>query len=131
MDDVPDQPYQSRAEGVAEIYSEFGDGLENIEGFSHLIILYLFHRVSERPLRLRSAGEKGSLGIFATRQPNRPSPIGLSVVRLVRRQDRMVWLYGVDMLDRTPIIDIKPYVPAFDRREGVSIGWMEDKVPKG
>jgi|Deesub1362B_J571_1020462.scaffolds.fasta_scaffold27938_2 tRNA-Thr(GGU) m(6)t(6)A37 methyltransferase TsaA len=130
VDDVPIQPYASRAEGRIEIFPEFREGLSGIEGFSHIILLYLFHRRERTALMIRSRLDNRFHGIFSTREPQRPSPIGLSTVRLTRVRRGVLWVYGVDMMDQTPLLDIKPYVPAFDRRDGVSLGWMEGRVPE-
>ena len=129
VDDIPAQPFRSRAEGRAEILPHYAEGLDGLEDFSHLILLYLFHRVRETKLSKCTGPEGAVRGIFSTRDPARPTPVGMSTVRLIRKRRNVLWLYGVDVLDRTPLIDIKPYVPAFDCREAARIGWMEGKVP--
>ena len=129
--ETPIQPvYAQGVEGRAEILPEFEDGLADLEGFSHLFLLYHFHRVGGVRLRVTPFLEDAEHGVFATRAPCRPNPIGLSVVRLVRREGRLLHLADVDVLDGTPLLDVKPYVARFDVREGVRSGW-QDGVDEG
>ena len=109
------------AEGVLEIEPRFEDGLQDIEGFSHLFVVWVFDRSSGYELVGVNPTDKTPHGVFATRSPYRPNPIGLSVVQLVRRDGPRLHVRGVDMLDGTPILDIKPYlssVPAGELRRG-------------
>lgn len=123
---APIQPVYARdVEGRAEIDEAYADGLADLEGFSHLILLYHFHRVRGVRLRVTPFLEDVAHGVFATRAPCRPNPIGLSVVRLVRREGRVLHLADVDVLDGTPLLDVKPYVARFDRRDGVRSGWQD------
>jgi tRNA-Thr(GGU) m(6)t(6)A37 methyltransferase TsaA len=123
---APIQPVYARGvEGRAEIAEPYADGLADLEGFSHLILLYHFHRVGGVRLRVTPFLEDAEHGVFATRAPCRPNPIGLSVVRLVRREGRVLHLVDVDVLDGTPLLDVKPYVARFDRREDVRSGWQD------
>jgi len=123
---VPIQPvYAEGIEGRAEIFEAYEDGLADLEGFSHLILLYHFHRAGGVKLRVTPFLEDVEHGVFATRAPCRPNPIGLSVVRLVRREGRVLHLADVDILDGTPLLDVKPYVARFDRRDGVRSGWQD------
>lgn len=129
-------PYQQKAgvpiqgvlapgsEGTAEIFNTFAPGLKDIEGFSHLILIYVFDRSSGYELVCKPYMEDLEHGVFAMRAPRRPNPIGLSVVRLRKREGRVLHLSEVDMLDRTPLLDIKPFVPLFDHRKDVRVGWM-------
>jgi len=112
--------------GTAEILPPYLPGLKDLDGFSHLILLYHFHRA--RPLQLQPTPflDTEPRGIFATRAPTRPNPIGLSVVRLLRVDGGILQLEGVDILDGTPLLDIKPYVPAFDAPTEVRTGWLEE-----
>ncbi len=110
--------------------AEFEDGLADLEGFSHLILLYHLHRTGGVKLRVTPFLEDVEHGVFATRAPCRPNPIGLSVVRLVRREGSVLHLADVDVLDGTPLLDVKPYVARFDRRDGVRSGW-QDGVDEG
>jgi tRNA-Thr(GGU) m(6)t(6)A37 methyltransferase TsaA len=109
------------AEGVLEILPQFGAGLTDIEGFSHLYVLWVFDRASGYELLGTPPSDNRSHGVFATRSPRRPNPIGLTVVALLRRDGCNLHVRGVDMLDGTPILDIKPYlssVPAGELRRG-------------
>ena len=121
---TPIQPvYAEAVEGRAEIDSEFADGLADLEGFSHLILVYHFHRSGPAKLVVTPFLEDTPHGVFATRAPCRPNPIGLSVVRLLGREGTVLHLADVDVLDGTPLLDVKPYVERFDRREGTRSGW--------
>lgn len=126
-DRTPIQPTRSQAIGQVEVYPEFAEGLQDIEGFSHLILLYVFHRSSGYALRVKPFLDDVLRGLFATRYPRRPNPIGLSVVRLLARRDNALEIEGVDVLDGTPVLDIKPYVPDFDVRTQTRTGWYETK----
>lgn len=122
-DQTPIQSSASKAIGQVEVYPEFMDGLQDIEGFSHLHLLYMFHCSSEYSLRVKPFLDDHMRGLFATRYPCRPNPIGLSLVRMVGRHDRVLEVEGVDVVDGTPLLDIKPYVPDFDVRNEVQTGW--------
>lgn len=117
--------FAPKSEGKAEIFKEFEPGLKDVEGFSHLILIYVFHLSKGYDLISRPYVEDKSHGIFAIRGPRRPNPIGLSVVRLRKREGNILYLSEVDMLDCTPILDIKPFAPKFDHRQDARIGWME------
>ncbi|MFH1479817.1 MAG: tRNA (N6-threonylcarbamoyladenosine(37)-N6)-methyltransferase TrmO [Pseudomonadota bacterium] len=117
--------FDPESEGKAEIFEEYEPGLKDIEGFSHLILLYVFDRSKGYDLICRPYMEDDLHGVFTMRAPRRPAPIGFSVVRLVKREKNILYLAEVDMLDGTPLLDIKPFVPKFDHRENVSVGWME------
>lgn len=113
------------AEGVLELLPECEPGLADIEGFSHLYVLWVFDRVSGYDLTAMPPSDNRPHGVFATRSPRRPNPIGLTVVRLLRREGSRLHVRGVDMLDGTPILDIKPYlssIPDSDLRRG----WLAD-----
>lgn len=111
--------------GTAEIAPEFAPGLQDLEGFSHIIVLYHFHRAPATRLLVTPFMDTELRGVFATRAPARPNPIGLSVVRLLAREECTLYLENVDMLDGTPILDLKPYVPAFDSDVAARVGWLE------
>lgn len=113
------------AEGVLEVLPEFAEGLMDIEGFSHLFLIWVFDRSTEVHLSGIPPTDDRPHGVFATRSPYRPNPIALSVVELVRRDGRKLTLRGIDMLDGTPVLDIKPYlsgVPA----EKLKRGWLAE-----
>jgi len=123
---TPIQPvYAQGIEGRAEILPEFADGLRDLEGFSHITLLYHFHRAQGVRLLVKPFLEDVEHGVFSTRAPCRPNPIGFSVVRLVRREGTVLHLEDVDVLDGTPLLDIKPYIGRFDVRENVRCGWQE------
>jgi tRNA-Thr(GGU) m(6)t(6)A37 methyltransferase TsaA len=124
---TPIQPPRSQAVGRVEVYPEFAEGLQDIEGFSHLILLYVFHCSTEYNLRVEPFLDDQKRGLFATRYPCRPNPIGLSIVRLLARQENLLEIEGVDVLDGTPLLDIKPYVPEFDTRTDVQTGWYQHR----
>ena len=125
--DTPIQPTRSSAMGTVEVYAEFAEGLLDIEGFSHLILLYAFHCSQGYSLTVKPFLDDELHGLFATRYPCRPNPIGLSIVRLLARENHILKIEGVDVLDGTPLLDIKPYVPEFDLRTGVRTGWLENR----
>ncbi len=114
--------------GTIEIFLEYTDGLRDLEGFSHIILLYHFHKSKPYSLTVRPYMDDCEHGVFATRSPSRPNPIGISVVRLLAINDGNIEIVDVDILDGTPLLDIKPYVPQFDIAEVKRIGWLEDRV---
>lgn len=122
---MPAQP--SSAAGVigyAHIDPDFVGGLLDLDGFSHLILLYHFHRTQRQDLIVTPFFDHAPHGIFATRAPTRPNPIGLSVVELEAVDGATLHLRNVDFLDGTPLLDIKPYIPAFDHPAPVRTGWL-------
>ena len=127
LEGMPIQPAGAKGiKGRIHIAPAFEEGLNDIEGFSHLILLYHFHRSSGYDLTVTPFLDKTPRGLFSTRAPRRPNPIGLSIVRLLSRKGRILEIEDVDVLDKTPLIDIKPYVPRFDVREVTSSGWLEN-----
>ena len=110
--------------GELEIYPEFAPGLDRIEGFSHLIALFAFHGSGEGKLRALPPFETEEKGVFATRSPHRPNPLGMTVLRLLKRRENILEVGGVDMIEGTPILDIKPYTPR-DRKPDARFGWLE------
>ncbi len=128
---TPIQP--KAAEGVAgsiKILQEFCPGLQDLEGFSHIILLYHFHLVQDFSLLVKPFLDDTKRGLFATRAPARPNPIGLSIVRLERIEADTLHVLDVDMLDGTPLLDIKPFVPEFDARDQTRIGWFAKNLNK-
>lgn len=123
---TPIQPaYAHDCTGHAEIYPEFTEGLSGIEGFSHLYLIFVFHRCAQKKLSVKPFLLDEEKGVFATRAPCRPNGIGLSIVELIGRQDNLLLLKGVDILDGTPLLDIKPYVGRFDRVLTKKNGWHD------
>ena len=128
---TPIQPAGAKGtDGIVEIFPEYTEGLKDIEGFSHIILLYHFHLSKESALTARPYMDNETHGVFAMRGPSRPNPIGISVVRLVKVEGNMLHIRDVDIVDGTPLLDIKPYVPEFDTREVERIGWLEKRVRK-
>ncbi len=126
-DEMPIQASRSQAIGLVEVYPEFADGLKDIENLSHIHLVYVFHQSIGYKLQIKPFLDDQEHGVFATRYPKRPNPIGLSTVRLVSRQNNVVTIEGVDVLDGTPLLDIKPYIPEFDTRTDVRVGWYETR----
>jgi len=124
--DMPIQPSgEASASGTLEIFPQFSAGLKDLEGFSHIILLYYLHKVSRMQLTVTPFLDSEPRGVFATRAPVRPNPIGLSVVLLQKIEGNTLFVAQLDVLDGTPLLDIKPYVPEFDKRAEVRIGWLE------
>jgi len=123
---MPIQPTGEASDlGSAEVFPQFAEGLKDIEGFSHVILLYHLHEVKVATLAVTPFPGSEPRGIFATRAPSRPNPIGVSVVKLLRLEGNRLYFSGLDVLDGTPLLDIKPYVPEFDGPSEVRIGWLE------
>ena len=124
--DIPIQGiFKSEVEGCVKLKPEFAAGLKDLDGFSHAILLYHFHRSSKERLEASPFLEPVNHGIFAIRSPHRPNHIGLSIVKIKCIQDNKIYFTEVDMLDGTPLLDIKPYSKHFDQRENVISGWMD------
>ena len=127
---VPIQPFKSRAIGRVEVYKKYEEGLKDIEGFSHIILIYRFHRSKGFKLLVKPFLDNKLRGLFSTRAPRRPSQIGISVVKLLKRRQNILTVKGIDALDKTPLLDIKPYVPEFAATTKVKIGWLKGKLRK-
>ncbi len=112
------------------IFPEFHEGLQDLEGFSHLFLIYHFHLSNKYTLKVKPFLDDIQRGVFATRAPARPNPIGLSVVRLDRIEGNRLFILDVDVVDGTPLLDIKPYVPAFDVRAEAKSGWLTINLEK-
>ncbi len=126
-EDTPIQPaYAESCEGRVEILPEFADGLRDLEGFSHLYLIYHLHRAAPARLIVKPFLQDVERGVFATRGPWRPNPIGLSIVRLLRREGNVLHVLGVDILDGTPLLDIKPYTAKFDVWKTTRNGWQDE-----
>jgi len=113
--------------GTVELLPEYAEGLKDIEGFSHIILIYRFDRAGVVELVRQTFLDDTPHGVFASRHPCRPNSIGLSIVSLLRREGNVLDVGGIDVLDRTPLLDIKPYVPKFDNIEGATDGWVASK----
>lgn len=126
LDGMPIQPSgASEVLGTVVINSEYAQGLKDLEGFSHIILIYHFHKSKGFELMVKPFLDDEKRGLFSTRAPRRPNPIGLSIVELVKVEENTLTIKGADILDKTPLIDIKPYVPGFDTKENVRTGWLE------
>ncbi|MFN2298757.1 MAG: tRNA (N6-threonylcarbamoyladenosine(37)-N6)-methyltransferase TrmO [Anaerolineales bacterium] len=124
---TPIQPvFAEGCTGRAEIFPRYADGLADVEGFSHIYLIYHLHRAGPMRLRIAPFLQNVERGVFATRAPSRPNPIGLSIVELVRREGCVLHLDRVDILDGTPLLDIKPYTARFDRIAGTRNGWQDE-----
>ncbi len=128
--EMPIQPPFSKENGEVEVLKEYEPGLRGLEGFSHIILIYLFHESEGYEPHVKPYLDETLRGIFATRAPWRPNPIGLSIVKLIERKGNILRVEGIDVLNETPLLDIKPFVPEFDIRENVRIGWLEGKIEK-
>ncbi len=123
---MPIQPSGARGiRGTVEIFEKFKEGIDDTGGFSRLILIYAFHRCQSRQLTIIPFLDTIPRGIFATRAPCRPNPIGFSIVRLIEVKGTTLVIEDVDILDGTPLLDLKPYVPAFDSFPDASSGWLE------
>lgn len=123
---TPIQPvYAVGCKGTIELFSEYEEGLTDLEGFSHIYLIYAFHRAGGYTLKVKPFLEDVERGVFATRSPCRPNAIGLSIVRLVRREGKCLHLEGLDILDGTPLLDIKPYTAKFDCIQPLRNGWQD------
>ncbi|MGD8255564.1 MAG: tRNA (N6-threonylcarbamoyladenosine(37)-N6)-methyltransferase TrmO [Syntrophobacterales bacterium] len=128
---MPIQPPGARGvAGTIEVNPEYGDGLKDLDGFSHIFLLYHFHLSQGYSLTVKPYLDDSLRGVFATRAPRRPNAIGISVVRLVEIEGCTLHIEDLDIADSTPLLDIKPYVPEFDSREVERIGWLAGKAEK-
>jgi len=127
--DVKNMPIQPIAaegiRGTIELLPEYAAGLKDIEGFSHLTLIYRFHKIEGYELEVVPFMDTVAHGIFASKAPKRPNAIGISTVKLLAVEGSILHIEQVDMLDGTPLIDIKPFYPRYDNRENVKIGWLE------
>jgi len=130
LENMPIQPAGAKGiQGMIKIFKDYRDGLMDLEEFSHIILLYHFHRSQGFKLHVVPFMDTEMRGLFATRAPRRPNPIGLSVVELDKIENGLLYIRNVDILDGTPLLDIKPYVPEFDTPTDIRLGWLE-KVRK-
>jgi tRNA-Thr(GGU) m(6)t(6)A37 methyltransferase TsaA len=131
IEGTPIQPTGAKGiAGTVEIDPEYSDGLKDIEGFSHIILIYHFHLSEGYLLKVKPFLDDNLHGVFTTRAPRRPNPIGMSVVKLISVDDCILHIEDVDIVDGTPLLDIKPYVPEFDARKTERIGWLYKKADK-
>ncbi|TCS43292.1 tRNA (N6-threonylcarbamoyladenosine(37)-N6)-methyltransferase TrmO [Reinekea marinisedimentorum] len=125
IEDMPIQPKgAAQVTGCIVVHPQYATGLKDLEGFSHLYLIYRFHAAKRTELEVVPFMDTQTRGVFATRSPARPNHIGLSVVELARVEGNRVYLNGIDVLNGTPVLDIKPYIEKFDRVEQARSGWM-------
>jgi tRNA-Thr(GGU) m(6)t(6)A37 methyltransferase TsaA len=126
LEGMPIQPAGAvGVKGTVKVFEEFRAGLKDLDGFSHIILIYVFHRSQGFELEVIPFLDTQPRGLFATRAPRRPNPIGLSTVQLDRIENGHLLVQNVDILDGTPLLDIKPYVPEFDGHTEIRTGWLE------
>lgn len=126
LEGMPIQPSGAAGiHGTIEVFEEYQMGLKDLDGFSHIILLYYFHQSHGFNLHVVPFMDSEPRGLFATRAPNRPNPIGISVVQLDKIENGVLHIQNVDILDGTPLLDVKPYVPEFDSPQDIRTGWLE------
>ena len=134
-EELRDMPIQGRfrddVEGWIELKEEYVPGLKDLDGFSHAILIYYFHRSEAEHLEARPFLEQETHGIFAIRSPHRPNHLGFSIVKIQRIEGNRLYLTEADMLDGTPVLDIKPYIKYFDSRDDVKSGWLDKHFADG
>lgn len=128
---TPIQPTAAKgAKGTVEVYPEYAEGLNGLENFSHIILIYHFHLAKPGPLKVKPYMDNKPHGVFATRAPSRPNPIGISVVKLTKIEGNTLHVENIDIIDGTPLLDIKPYIPQFDTPQTTKIGWLTKNIHK-
>ncbi len=126
LKDMPIQPKGAAIQqGAVEVFADFAEGLRDLDGFSHIYLLYQFHQAQRTELSVVPFMDTVARGVFATRSPLRPNHIGLSIVELLKVEANVVTIRGVDVLDGTPLLDIKPFIAAFDEVKDSRSGWMQ------
>ncbi len=131
LEGMPIQPAAAkRVKGYIEIFPEYERGLKDLNNFSHIILIYHFHLVKKYRLEVIPYMDNKSHGVFATRAPCRPNPIGISIVHLLKVDKNIIYVEDIDIVDGTPLLDIKNYVPEFDIRKVEKIGWLEKNIQK-
>ena len=125
--ETPIQPVYARGiRGQVEVFSQFTEGLQDLDGFSHIYLVYQFHKAGPVKLLVKPYLEDVPRGVFATRAPSRPNPIGISIVRLEKIEGSVLFIAETDMLDGSPLLDIKPYIPHYDMRRDALSGWFAE-----
>jgi tRNA-Thr(GGU) m(6)t(6)A37 methyltransferase TsaA len=128
---MPIQPAgEKSAPGTIEIFPEYSAGLKDLDGFSHIYLIFYLHQSHFSDLTVAPFLDDQPHGVFATRAPNRPNPIGLSLVKLDRVEDNILTVENLDILDGTPLLDIKPYVALFEETADLRVGWLEGNLDK-
>ncbi|RLF33244.1 MAG: tRNA (N6-threonylcarbamoyladenosine(37)-N6)-methyltransferase TrmO [Thermoplasmata archaeon] len=128
---TPIQPPAAKGvKGKVELFPQYIEGLKDLQGFSHIILIYHFHLTKNVLLKVKPFMDNKLRGVFATRAPTRPNPLGISVVRLLKIRKNILYIQDVDVVEGTPLLDIKPYVPDFDIRSVNKIGWLKRRKHK-
>ena len=128
IENMPIQPSaDNNSEGWIEIFDEYSAGLADLDGFSHLYLIFHLHKSTRFKLKVIPFLDTVERGIFSTRSPSRPNPVGLSVVKCISVKGNIITIQGLDILDGTPLIDIKPFVPLFEDTKDIRIGWFTGK----
>ena len=125
---VPIQPRFSNSKGTVEIFPEFTKGLKDLDAFSHIVLIYYFHESKSYDLEVKPYLDEKKRGVFATCAPRRPNNIGVSVVELEKIEKNILYVNKVDMIDKTPLLDIKPYIHDFDTKASAKQGWIKGKI---
>ncbi len=125
---VPIQPHFSNSKGTVEIFPEFANGLKDLDGFSHIVLVYYFHKSKGFDIEVKPFLDDKKRGVFATRAPRRPNNIGISIVELEKIENNILHVKGVDIVDNTPLLDIKPYIKDFDIKASAKEGWIKGKI---
>ena len=126
LEGMPIQPAGALGiKGTVKVFEEFQSGLKDLDGFSHIILVYYFHESKNYNLHVVPFLDSKPRGLFSTRAPNRPNNIGISTVKLEKIEKRILYVQDIDILNGTPLLDIKPYVPEFDAQSHVRTGWLE------
>jgi len=129
IENIPIQNIGAKGvKGTIEIFKEFVTGLKDLDGFSHLILIYHLHKVIHDSLLVKPFLDTVEHGIFATRSPVRPNPIGLTVVKLIEIKNNLITIENLDILYKTPLLDIKPFLPMIDDTKDIRIGWLTGKI---
>ncbi len=129
LEDMPIQPTGSiGTQGTIEIFPEYSQALQDLEGFSHLYAIYQFHMSKGWKAKVKPFLDDQERGLFSTRAPKRPNPIGLSVLEIIAIRENCITVNNLDILDKTPLLDIKPYIPQFEPVENLRIGWLSEQI---
>ena len=126
--EAPILSFKSKAICTVEVYKKYQKGLKDIEGFSHVVLIFCFHKSKGYKLLIKPFLDSEPRGLFATRYPGRPNQIGITVAKLVSRKNNILKVKGIDIIDKTPLIDIKPYAPELAIKTKVKIGWLKGKI---
>ena len=128
---TPIQPKAAKGvKGKVVVEEEYKEGLKDLDGFSHIILIYHFHLSKDYGLLVKPYMDDNLHGVFSTRAPKRPNPIGISTVKLISIKENILYIEDVEVIDGTPLLDIKPYVSAFDERDSARIGWLTKNIHK-